>query len=93
MLFLWLCAKLPQLCLTLQTYGLCSLPGSSVYGDSSGKNTRVGCHALLQDIFLNQDLNLCLLHLPALAGRFFTAGATWAALAKFYVHFWNRNYF
>ena len=33
---------------SLQTYGLCSLPGSSVQGDSSGKNTRVGCHALLQ---------------------------------------------
>ena len=25
-----------------------SLPGSSVHGDSLGKNTRVGCHALLQ---------------------------------------------
>ena len=26
----------------------CSLPGSSVHGDSPGKNTGVGCHALLQ---------------------------------------------
>ena len=26
----------------------CSPPGSSVHGDSSGKNTRVGCHALLR---------------------------------------------
>ena len=26
----------------------CSLPGSSVHGCSPGKNTRVGCHALLQ---------------------------------------------
>ena len=25
-----------------------SLPGSSVYGDSPGKNTGVACHALLQ---------------------------------------------
>ena len=25
----------------------CSLPGSSVYGDSPGKNTRMDCHALL----------------------------------------------
>ena len=25
----------------------CSLPGSSVHGDSRGKNTGVGCHALL----------------------------------------------
>ena len=26
----------------------CSLPGSSIHADSSGKNTGVGCHALLQ---------------------------------------------
>ena len=26
----------------------CSPPGSSVHGDSPGKNTGVGCHALLQ---------------------------------------------
>ena len=35
----------------------CSPPGSSVYGDSPGKNTGVGCHALLQGIFLTQGLN------------------------------------
>ena len=29
-------------------------PGSSVYGDSPGKNTEVGCHALLQGIFPTQ---------------------------------------
>ena len=33
-----------------------SLPASSVYGNSSGKNTGVGCHALLQGIFLTQGL-------------------------------------
>ena len=26
----------------------CSLPGSSLHGDSPGKNTGVGCHVLLQ---------------------------------------------
>ena len=26
----------------------CSLPGSSVHGDSPGKNTGVGCHTLIQ---------------------------------------------
>ena len=31
--------------------------------DSAGKITGVGCHALLQGIFLTQGLNLCLLHL------------------------------
>ena len=42
-----------------------SLPGSSVLGDSLGNNTGVGCHALLQGIFLTQGWNpclLCLLH-------------------------------
>ena len=31
--------------------------------DSPGKNTGVGCHALLQGIFLTQGSNLCLLYL------------------------------
>ena len=39
-----------------------ALPGSSVHGDSPGKNTAVGCHALLQGIFSTQELNLYLLH-------------------------------
>ena len=34
----------------------CSQPGSSVHGDSPGKNTRVGCHALLQGIFPTHGL-------------------------------------
>ena len=34
-----------------------SLPGSSVYGDSPGKNTGVGCHALHQGIFPTQGSN------------------------------------
>ena len=34
-----------QLCLTLCTPIDCSPPGSSVHGDSPGKNTGVGCHA------------------------------------------------
>ena len=36
--------------------------------DSPGKNIGVGCHALLQEIFLTQGSNLhflCLLHWPA----------------------------
>ena len=32
-------------------------PGSSVRGDSPGKNTRVGCHALLQGTLPTQGLN------------------------------------
>ena len=37
-----------QLCPTLCDLADCSPPGSSVHGDSPGKNTGVGCHALLQ---------------------------------------------
>ena len=32
-------------------------PGSSIHGDSPGKNTGVGCHFLLQGTFLTQGLN------------------------------------
>ena len=39
----------------------CSPRGSSVHGDSAGKNTRVGCHALLQGIFPTPGSNPCLL--------------------------------
>ena len=35
----------------------CSLPASSLHGDSPGKNAGVGCHALLQGIFPTQRLN------------------------------------
>ena len=40
----------------------CSPPGSSVHEDSPGKNTGVGCHALLRGIFLTQESNEGLLH-------------------------------
>ena len=39
-----------QSCPTLGDSMDCSPPGSSVHGDSPGKNTGVGCHALLQGI-------------------------------------------
>ena len=40
----------------------CSPPGSSVHGDSPGKNTRMSCHVLLQGIFPIQRSNTGLLH-------------------------------
>ena len=48
--------------------------------NSPGKNTGVGCHALLQEIFPTQGLNMCLMS-PALAGGFFTTSAMWEAQA------------
>ena len=54
-------------CDSLWSYD-CSPPGSSVHGDSPGKNTGVDCH-ILQGIFPTQGSNqhlLCLLHWPPL---------------------------
>ena len=56
------------LCLVAQSCAIlchpmhCSLPGSSVPGDSPGKNIGVGCHALLHGIFPTQGSNSGLLH-------------------------------
>ena len=53
-----------RLCNTID----CSTPGSSVHGNFAGKNTEVGCHALLQGIFPSHGSNmhlLCLLYWQA----------------------------
>ena len=50
-----------QSCPTLCNPMDCSPPGSSLW-DSPGKNTGVGCHALLQEIFPIQGSNPGLLH-------------------------------
>ena len=54
-------AKSLQLCLTLCDPSDWSVPGSSLW-DFPGKNTGVGCHALLREIFPTQGQNLYLLH-------------------------------
>ena len=53
--------------------------------DSTGKNTGVNCHALLQGIFPTQGLNLRLLNLLHCRQVFvcFTASSTWEALSRF----------
>ena len=51
-----------QPCPTLCDPMDCSLPGSSIHGDSPGKNTEVGSHALPQGIFPAQGLNPGLPH-------------------------------
>ena len=70
-----------QLCLILWDPLDCSPPGSSVHGDSPGKNTGLGCHALLQGIFPTQGSNPGLPHW----GRFFTVWATREAQEKWSV--------
>ena len=57
-----------QLFVTLWT--VCSLMGSSIHGDSPGKNTGVGCHVLLQGIFPTQELNIHVLSLLHWQARF-----------------------
>ena len=61
---MWVCmrAKSLQSCLTLCNPMDCSPPGTSVHGDSPGKNTGVGCHALFQGIFPIQGLKPGLPH-------------------------------
>ena len=51
-----------QLCLTRCDLMDCSPPGSSVHGDSPGKNTGVGCCVLLPGTFPTQGSNPGLLH-------------------------------
>ena len=70
------CCLVVKLCLTLCNPMDCSPPGSSVHGDSLGKNTGVSCHALLQWMFLAQRSNPCLMS-PALGDSFFTTESPW----------------
>ena len=56
-----------QSCLTLR---------DPVDDSPPGKNTGVGCYALLQGIFPTEGSKLHLMP-PALAGRFFTTSTTW----------------
>ena len=55
-------SEVAQLCLTLGDPMVCSLPGSSAHGIFQARVTGVGCHFLLQRIFLTQRSNLGLLH-------------------------------
>ena len=60
----------PTLCNSLD----CSPPGSSVHGDSAGKNTGEGCHALLQGIFPTQGLKPGLPHCRPISAQYWANG-------------------
>ena len=63
-----------QSCLTLcdpMAYGLWPARLQCPW-DSSGKNTGVGCHALLQRVFMTQGSNLHLLHLLCVCTHIYT---------------------
>ena len=55
----------------------CNLPGPFVHGDSPGKNTGVGCHALLQGIFQTQGSNPCLPHCKRILYSLSHQGSPW----------------
>ena len=66
-----------QLCLTLCDPVDRNPPGSSVHGNFPGKNTGVGCQAVLQGIFPTQGLNPGLPH-----GKDSDAGRDWGKEKK-----------
>ena len=73
-----------QSCPTLCDPEDCSPPGSSVHGDSPGKNTGVLCHALLQGIFPTQGSNSGLMHCRWILHHLSHQGrpTTWEKLPK-----------
>ena len=68
-------AKLLHSCLTLRDVDSSQL-GSACPWNSPGRNTGVGCQALLQGIFPTQGIESPSLTSPALAGGFFTTSTT-----------------
>ena len=70
-LFICLCLVVHS-CPTLCDPMDCSVPGSSVHGDSPVKNTGVGCHALLRGSSESSDWT----QISHIAGGFFTVWAT-----------------
>ena len=60
-----------QSCLTLCDPMECSPSGSSVHGDSPGKNTRVGCHAPAPGDLPDPGIKPASPVSPALAGSLF----------------------
>ena len=73
--FACMCAKSLQSCPTLCDPVDCSLPASSVHGDSPGKNTGVGFPP--PGDLPNTGIKPVFLIFPALASRFFTTSTTW----------------
>ena len=59
------CVLVAQSCPTLCDPSDCDPPGSSISWNSPGKNTRVGCHSLLQGIFSTQGSNPGILYRQA----------------------------
>ena len=76
----YVCMLVAQSCPTLCNPTDYNLPGSSVHGDSPGKNTGVGIHALLQGIFLTQGSNPCLPYCRRILYCLSYQGSPWLSL-------------
>ena len=87
----WLgCACLvTQSCLTLCDPMDCSPPGSSVHGESPGKNTRGGCMPASRISSQSRDRT----QVSHMAGRFFTNWATKEALVRIGLNTMLRFFF
>ena len=72
----WSCS-VAQLCLTLCDLMDWSPPGSSLHGDSPGKDTGVGSRSLLQGDLPDPGIEPASLMSPALGNVFFTNSNTW----------------
>ena len=72
----WVCVKLLSHVQLLCDPMDCSPTRLLCPGDSLGKSTGGGCHALVQGIFPTQGLKLPLFLSPVLVGGFFTTSAT-----------------
>ena len=81
---LW--AFVAQSCPTLCDPMDCSPSGSSVHGDSPGKN-RVGCHFLLQGIFPTQGSNPGLPHCRRILYRLSHQGSPWLCIRWSFFNF------
>ena len=93
----WLgCFRIQKSCLTLCNPMDCSLPGSSVHGDSPDKKTEVSCHALLQGIFPTQGSNLGFPHCRRIVYHLSHQGSPWILEWVAYPFFrgssWPRNW-
>ena len=93
-LFISPCAVLclvAQSCLTLCDPIDCTLPGSSVHGDSPSKNTGVGCPALFWGIFQTQGLNTGLLHYRWILYQLSYQGSPYVAIVLRKIIFWKET--
>ena len=95
----WSCAVLclvAQSCPTVGNSMDCSLPCSSVHGDSPGKNNGVGFQALLQGIFPTQRSNPSLLNFRRILYHLSHQGSPrilgWVAHHFSRVSSWPRNW-